>query len=867
MFKKFMFVLSLLVVTGLLITACQPAPAEPETITVVETVVVEKEGETIVETVEVEKEVIVEKEVEVLVTPEPVVRTGGWLDQIVLSHDPSVESAVARLIAGDIDVYAQSSSNGEAYNTAVEAGLQVVQVSTSYNDLTFNTYGPVFEESTGGLNPFAIREVRNAMNWLMDRDYIVQEIMSGLARPKWFHHTTIFSDYANNAAKARELEAQYPYDPDKANEVITAEMEKLGAEMVDGKWNYNGEPVTLIILIRVEDERRQIGDYVANQLESIGFTMDRQYKTSSEASVLWVRGNVADGLWHLYTGGWIGGQIDRDDAWMPQFFYSPKSGYGFTSLWQSYEITDEADAVFEALANSEFSTVEERNSLIQQAMEWGLYHSNRIWLCDRAGFMPFSPDVSVSSDLAGGITGALMPYTLRFKDREGGQMQFVQADMFVEPWNPQAGSNWFYDATPRAFTEDLATIFDPFTGLLLPQRAVRAELVVQEGLPIGVTYDWVDLSFEAEIPVPEDAWSDWDGANGKWITAGERFPEGTTAKTKSTVYYEEGMYEMFKWHDGSPMSPADFVMGMIHDFAFGKEDSPLYDEAQAGDVESLLTEFKGVRIASIDPLVIETWRDGYVLDAENTVTSWWPQYGYGIAPWHIMAVGNLAEEAGELAYSADKADLNEIEQTSFIAGPSLEILKAKLDQAIEENYIPFPDGMGDYLTAEEATERYDNLLKWYQVNGHFWVGNGPYFLEKVFPVEKTLVVTRNQDYPDSSNKWDRFSAPRIPVAEIDGPGRVDIGSEAVFDIFVTYEGEPYAAADMSKVTYLVFDATGVLAVSGDAEFVEDGYYTVTLDADTTSGMEAGSNKLEVVVVSKIVSIPTFESLEFVTAAE
>jgi peptide/nickel transport system substrate-binding protein len=36
------------------------------------------------------------------------------------------------------------------------------------------------------LNPFGVREIREAMNWLLDRDYIVQEIMGGLAIPKYF---------------------------------------------------------------------------------------------------------------------------------------------------------------------------------------------------------------------------------------------------------------------------------------------------------------------------------------------------------------------------------------------------------------------------------------------------------------------------------------------------------------------------------------------------------------------------------------------------------------------------------------------------------------------------------------------------------
>ena len=44
----------------------------------------------------------------------------------------------------------------------------------------------------------------------------------------------------------------------------------------------------------------------------------------------------------------------------------------------------------------------------------------------------------------------------------------------------------------------------------------------------------------------------------------------------------------------------------------------------------------------------------------------------------------------------------------------------------------------------------------------------------------------------------------------------------------------------------------------------DGKYTVTLSAEQTAKLEAGSNKIEVAVTSKAVSIPTFASFEFVT---
>jgi ABC-type glycerol-3-phosphate transport system substrate-binding protein len=67
---KSYILISLLLVLGMILAACGPAPTP---VTIVETVVVEKEGETVVETVEVEKEVVVtvevEKTVEVIIDP------------------------------------------------------------------------------------------------------------------------------------------------------------------------------------------------------------------------------------------------------------------------------------------------------------------------------------------------------------------------------------------------------------------------------------------------------------------------------------------------------------------------------------------------------------------------------------------------------------------------------------------------------------------------------------------------------------------------------------------------------------------------------------------------------------------------------
>jgi peptide/nickel transport system substrate-binding protein len=390
-------------------------------------------------------------------------------------------------------------------------------------------------------------------------------------------------------------------------------------------------------------------------------------------------------------------------------------------------------------------------------------------------------------------------------------------------------------------------------------------VTIKEGLPVGKTLDWVDFEFAPEIQVPADAFIDWNAETQTFITVGEKNPEGLTALRKSVVTYPADFFSTYKWHDGSAFSPADFMMFMIMTFDTGKEASAIYDEAAVSTLEFFQSNFKGFRVTSTDPFTVEYYSDLYALDAELNVTTLWPEYGYGNAPWHMIAMGNLAEAAGELAYTADKADANTVEWMSFIDGPSLEVLGKYLDQAEAESYIPYAATLGQYITAEEAAARYANMKAWYGEHGHYWVNSGPYMLDKVFSVEKTLTLKTNADYIDLADEWSRFAAPRVAEAEVDGEGRVTIGQEAVFDVFVTFEGEPYASADIAEVKYLLFGANGELAATGLAEAAGEGYYTVTLSADVTSKLEAGSNKLEVVVISKLVSIPTFAPFEFVTA--
>ncbi|HNS51219.1 MAG TPA: ABC transporter substrate-binding protein [Anaerolineae bacterium] len=848
-----------LVAVSVLLASCGPTPKLP-----VNTAVAGGTVEATRLVVQPETDVVAEQAAaqEMTPTPAPSTRTGAWVDQLVFTEQNDARAAVKQLQANDIDLYAGAVSDPQLFQ-AVQAD-QSLSYTTALGFFHEITANPVDKFKDGRINPFGVAEFREALNRLIDRTYIAQEILGGLALPMVTVLNPEFPDYARYVDVIRGLEAQYAYDPDKARAAIAGVMRGMGATVgADGKWRYDGEPVTLVGIIRSEDQRREIGDYFASQLESAGFAVDRQYKTRSEASPIWNSGDPANGEWSFYTGGWVSGAISRDDAGLFGFYYTRRGSA--SPLWQAYKPGAGFDAVVDRLANSDFTSMDERAQLFRQALQLSLQDSARIFVAVQTGFSPQKAGLRVAFDLASGVAGSgLFPYTVRWAGKEGGVVRVAQAGELVEPWNPIGGSNWLNDSFLQSATNEYGLLWDPYTGLSLPQRIEKADCVVKTGLPVTQTLDWVTLTFADRIEVPNDAWADWDAKTQTFVEAGEMPTPTLETNTRCTVTYPQDLWTTIKWHDGSAITLADFIMRMIMAFDPGKSESALFDQAYADSTTTvLLSHLRGIQIESADPLAITTYDDQYSLDVELLPNPWWPAYGFGEAPWTTVAIGNMAEEAGRLAWSTDLAGVRNIEWASFIAGPSLQILKDELDKAAASGSIVFTPTLGSYLSPDEIATRYAILTRWYKLRGHFWVGTGPFWLDKAYPVEKTVSLRRFEQFPDPSTKWERFESPRIPAIEVTGPGQVKIGAGAAFDIAVTFDGQPYAGKDIAGVEYLVFDATGVVVATGTAASAGEGRYSIALASSVAGRLTAGSSRLEVVITSNLVSIPGIVDFEFV----
>ncbi len=784
-------------------------------------------------------------------------RRGALVDEVVFTQEADPGKITGLIENGDLHVFGQGVTNTTVFRRLRDtASAAYDRAYGSSVELTVNPVGPRFAD--GDLNPFHSPALREALNWLIDRRYIATELYGGLAAPRILPLSTAFVDYARLADNARALERRYGHDPAAAAAVIEREMEGMGARRDNGRWVFDGQPVRLRLLIRTEDTRQQVGDYLANLLEDQGFAVDRLYRTAEEASRIWIAGDPKAGEWHLYTGGWVATIVNRDEAGNLSYYYTPRGRP--EPLWQAYEPEPELDRIAERLERRDYASWAEREALMVRGIELAMQDSVRVWLVDQLNIAPRARSLELATDLAGGVAGSwLWPYTLRFSGRLGGQVRFGTPNLLTEPWNPVAGSNWLYDQLIVRALDDPPLLPDPYTGLFWPQRIQRAEVTVQTGVPVSRTLDWLTLTTADEIEVPAAAWIGWDRELGRFETVGERHPEGLQARTRTRVHFNRTYLER-RWHDGSALSLADVILPWILTFDRANPDSPLYDISYVPTFDVFKGHFRGWHIISQAPLIIDVYSDQIYPDAESIVSARTPS----ASPWHTLALGVRAERSGELAFSSDKADRKQVDWMSLVAGPSLAVLERHLTAAQERGFVPYERTLRGFIGEEDAAVRYQALAAWHAERGHFWVGDGPFYLHSVHPIERTVVLRRFADFRDPADKWLRFSEPQIPELLLDGPLVVEQQAGVEIGLGITFAGEPYPVDAIQAASFLLFDGKGELKEKGEAVWVEPGLWRITLGPEQISALGIGANSLEVAVTSTQVALPAFATHVFAT---
>lgn len=713
---------------------------------------------------------------------------GPWIDEIEIVNISDENEVVKALLNKSIDLYPTLIYLANISLIEDLEQSNVVNINYAYgiyDELTFNP-----ANFSSGFNPFINERIREAFNYVVNRSYIAYDIYRGFARPKWVSFIYGFPEYNRFADVIHALEAKYAYNFTRGREIIFSELQKMNCSIINGTWHHwNGtswEPITIKVLIRIEDQRKQIGDYIADQLQQLNFTVEKIYKSVWDAVQIWFYGNPAEGKWNIYTGGWVTTAVSRDDSGDFALFYTPLGLH--SPLWQAYKPDPEFYEIAERLWNRNWTTWDERNQLITRALELSLADSARIWLVDRKTAVPYNANLSIVSDKGGGFNTPFWCRTAKWINNDATDViRVADREILVNPFNPIDKGLTIFDELIAYCFIGYSFISNPYNGLPVPDMVVNVSLVVDDDIYTNVSSSWISLTFAENIPVPVDSWKAWN-----YTTKAVVHPSPNTyAKVKVVVNYGDVIGKL-KFHDGSVMSVADWILPWIFMYERSNPNSNLYDESVFPKIRNLQKYIISWRIVSEHPLIIEYYTNYTSIEAEaivNYVTSknngpvYWPEY-----PWHDIAIGILAENNSLAAFTSYKAGNLNIPQLNYAFGETLQILKDMLDYAINTSYIPFQEIMSNYTTKDEAIQRYSLLHDWYNAHSHFLVGLGPYYVDSISYDEKKVHLRAYRQYRYKADHYEKLVLPPPSTnvnVEASGPTTVTVWQDLVYDVNIS----------------------------------------------------------------------------------
>jgi peptide/nickel transport system substrate-binding protein len=366
----------------------------------------------------------------------------------------------------------------------------------------------------GELNPFSITEIRYAMNFIFDRDFIVDEIYKGTAA-KMYDYLGPYHPEVPDVADIK-LTHGFVYNYEIANEMVENSMVLAGAEKRAGRWYYKDALVTIKAMIRVEDERRDMGDMFAAELDKLGFTIDYLHTTFGPAIDTIYGTDPADFEWSFYTEG-FGLGASRWNTWEPGCWGGSADpdigdwcanmpGWGVEEWWNYLSPGGRIEILNTDIYYGRYDDIEDRRAKIREVTDLMMQESVRIFGIRQLTAYPARRDVmGLTQDMGQGLRGAV--WTPREAYREGDDtLTFANLWVWTEStnWNLYGGFNDVYSVDIARSTYDMIAWRHPFTASAMP---FRADYEVETEGPDGT------------LDVPSDAYV-WDAEGDAWTAVG-----------------------------------------------------------------------------------------------------------------------------------------------------------------------------------------------------------------------------------------------------------------------------------------------------------------------------------------------------------
>ena len=737
---------------------------------------------------------------------------------------------------------------------------------------------PYTHKLAGGevvFNPLAIKEVRYALNWLIDRKKIINEVLAGDGDPMFTAMTPGQpGTYRYNLIAIKQGMTDTG-DEKLALNMISQALEKASqlpenkGKLVktDKYWQYEGKDIEVKFFIRVDDAtgRLPAGRYIADQIEKAGIKVERLEWDRSRTSDSVYGADPAKYVCTMYTEGWGAGATRRWwDVSVCQM-YSPFYGYmpgGATPGYWNYE-NARLDELGKKGQNGQYLKEEDYWAGNLEATDLGLKEAVRIYLLStKDSFV--ANKARFNSRMLYGVGDGLNGWSIRSADvkpDESGQFagqkvlrvsqHSARGSLFMSSWDPVGRGG---------FSDSYCAVVTGATHLKEEDEAPHTA----EDLEFGCKVDFSSAQIQpkilsdgtvgGDVPVPSDAII-FDTKTKQWVAVGE----GLTVSTAVKGRFIEGFY----WHHGMPINQIDerYASAFVQDWCIKDgEDDPYYDEPLSSNLLEDLKTSKGA-IYHEDGSATYYKNFFFAPDTNRTLTKVGaPSAKAGnpgrptVVPWEINEA--LAEMVVHGAASGTVYNFLESGQgateVDVVSPPCVKDIKAKIEEFLKEKHIPvYIKGLPG-VDEEYVTKRYQATLDFINKYGHAYIGNGAIMLTKIDTDTNSIIAESFDKFPYKSDYWiNKLSIPMSLIDYIKAPNNAKPGEVAEFEINVSqfmYPNNETTPLIKGNVLLRLQNEDGSESVF-TAEKISDGKFKATIPSDKTAELKSGTTYIVVVTSS------------------
>ena len=754
------------------------------------------------------------------VFPSAFAEKGTFLDEIRFVQYLDENTALEEVRNGNLDLYYYRISSDRLKDADSRDGLQIFESTGGYFSILLNP------TNAGEFNPFSIREVRYALNFLVDRNLIVNELLGGYGSPMISNYGIFSADYLGIIDVLESF--QFRYNPNLANQIISEQLENAGAQKINNVWHYDDEPIVITFFIRSDDPaRKAIGEILSSNLESIGFIVEKEFGDLNKAFVIVYGSDPAEQKWHLYTEGWGSSGFTRYDSVALAQMYAPwfsnMPGNNNPAYW-NYQ-NDLLDKITQKIYSGESETAEERTSLIKDATKEGVNESVRVFLASKVDQYVSNENLDgVINALGAGVPSRFTPINVQASDQS---ITIGVKQIYQGAWNPVAGLTDTYS------TQIWFTLFDPsltghpFSGKIFP---IRTNWEIETNGPKSV------------VNVPSDAII-WDSKSKNWKEVGPN----TFAISKATFDLNFG-----EWHNGQKMNMNDIIYSTYFLLEWGSEkdeNDKTFDSDYSPQAAQTAKTLVGIK--PIDNDTIEVYTNYWHFD-EGEIASWTSPWSS--MPWEIMAAMEKTVVDGKSSFSRSESLTKNVSWLSLIIPNDARMIQSQLEEFKSSNFIP--DALTDFQQITDfQIDRYQSSIDWINQHEHAIISNGPFYLEGYSPDSRSITIKSfdSSGYPLQQGIWNNFEHAEFPTIEsVDIEELVQKGMKLDIPVKVT---------NSSEIQYFLSNTQGTVITSG-VQNVHDNHATITIENDEIDNLLVGPNTLKIFAASDDVLRPYEFSTSF-----